>query len=148
MKINISLYLKNLFIYTISFCVGIFLITYILKIPHLVTGNYKIVNQYYLSNFTNNIPLDYLFVILYFLVGYIFIKIFKISNDLVKILIIALTTALLTGGFCYYFTSKELTSNFFSKWFHTVGYTSVLYDVILLVFIYIIYLYLDKVIKN
>lgn len=145
---NLKFYINNFLTYTISFCVGIFIITYLLKIPHIVTGNPKIVNQYYLTNFTTNIPLDYLFVLLYYLVGHIFIQIFKVKKDINKILVIAITTALLTTGFCYYFTSSKQTSTFFSKWFHTVGYSSVIYDVLLLVFIYIIYLYLNKVIQN
>ena len=45
-------------------------------------------------------------------------------------------------------TSRKQTTNFFSKWFHTVGYSSILYDVILLVAIYIIYLYLNKLITS
>ena len=55
-----------------------------------------------------------------------------------------LTTGLLTAFFCYLFVSRPIQKgNFFSKWFHMVGYTSVIYDIILLVFIYIIYLYLE-----
>ena len=145
---NLKFYINNFLTYTISFCVGIFIITYLLKFPHIVTGNPKIVNQYYITNLTTNLPLDYLFVLLYYLVGYIFIKLLKIKKDFNKILVIAITTAILTTGFCFYFTSSKQTSTFFSKWFHTVGYSSVIYDVVLLVFIYLIYLYLNKVIQN
>ena len=148
MNDNMVKYIKNLLMYIISFCVGVFTITYLLKVPHLITGNSDIVNEYYLSNFTKNLPLDFLFVLLYFLFGYIFIRLFNIEKNSTKILIIALCTVILTGGFCYYFTSRKQTTNFFSKWFHTVGYSSILYDVLLLVSIYIIYLYLDKLITS
>jgi len=148
MNDNMVKYIKNLLMYIISFCVGVFTITYLLKVPHLITGNSDIVNEYYLSNFTKNLPLDFLFVLLYFLFGYIFIRFFNIEKNSTKILIIALCTVILTGGFCYYFTSRKQTTNFFSKWFHTVGYSSILYDVLLLVSIYIIYLYLDKLITS
>ena len=139
---------KNLLIYIISFCSGIFIITYLLKVPHLITGNNEIVNQYYLSNFMKNLPLDFLFVLLYFLFAHIFIRLNNIKKNSTKILIIVICTVILTGGFCYYFTTRKQTTNFFSKWFHTVGYSSILYDVILLVAIYIIYLYLDKLITS
>ena len=130
--------------YTIAFCVGIFVITYFLKIPHLVTGQPQIVNEYYQTNYLKNIPLDYLFVLLYLLVAQIPIRIFNLQGKLIQLLMVALTTGLLTAFFCYLFVSRPIQKgNFFSKWFHTVGYTSVIYDIILLVFIYITYLYLE-----
>jgi len=134
----------SLFNYMIASCTGMFIITYFLNIPHLVTGQPQIVNEYYQTNHLKNIPLDFMFVLLYLLLAHILIKIFNIQSKLVKILIVALITTLLTGFFCYLFLSKEvIADNFFSKWFHTVGYKSVIYDAILLVFIYMIYIYLE-----
>tara|TARA_B110001469_G_scaffold127165_1_gene147002 strand:- start:3715 stop:4149 length:435 start_codon:yes stop_codon:yes gene_type:complete len=130
--------------YTIAFCSGLFLITYLLKLPHLITKNPKIVDIYYIKNYAKNVPLDYLFVLGYLLIASLIIKICNAKNKVIKILIVGLTTILLTSIFCYYFISKPITSNFFSKWFHTVKYTSVLYDTILLITIYIIYLYLEE----
>ena len=60
---------KEIIIYFISISVGLFLITYLLEIPHRVTGNREIVNKYYLENFTNNVPLDFFFIIVYFIIG-------------------------------------------------------------------------------
>jgi len=130
--------------YTIAFCSGLFLITYLLKLPNYITGHPKIVDLYYIKNYAKNVPLDYLFVLGYLLVALLIIKICNTKNKVIKIMIVGLTTILLTSMFCYYFLSKPLTSNFFSKWFHTVKYTSVLYDTILLITIYIIYLYLEQ----
>ena len=127
-------------IYILSFSFGLTLITYLLQLPHLITGKPNIVNEYYKVNFIKNVPLDLIFVLVYFLISQFFIKILKINDVHLKILIVAITTALLTFGFCYYFRSKDQTENFFSKWFHTVGYSSIVYDVILLTFIYIVYL--------
>ena len=126
----------------ISFCVGIFIITYLLRIPFMMTDN-RIVNEYYIDNFTKNIPLDFIFVICYFIVAKLIITLLNINEFSIKLLIIALTTAIITGGFCYYFINRKASSNFFSRWFHIVGYKSVIYDVILLSFIYCIYVYLD-----
>ena len=129
--------------YTIAFCVGLFLITYLLKLPHMITGNPNIVNIYYIKNYVQNVPLDYIFVLFYLALASLFIKLFNINNNYIKILIVGLTTILLTTAFCYYFISKPMSKNFFSKWFHTVKYTSVIYDTILLITIYCIYLYLE-----
>lgn len=139
---------KEIIIYFISISVGLFLITYLLEIPHLVTGNREIVNKYYLENFSNNIPLDFFFIIIYFIIGNYIIDYLKITDAKNKLLTIGVTTALITGGFYIYFTNSPVTKNFFSIWFHTVGKTSIVYDVILLVFIYAIILWLKRKINK
>ena len=135
---------SKLISYTIAFCAGLFLITYVLKLPHIITGKPNIVNIYYIKNYVKNVPLDYLFVLCYLLVSYLFIKLCNTNNNYIKTIIVAVTTLILTSLFCYYFVSKKVTKNFFSQWFHTVGYSSVIYDIILLVTIYIIYLFLEQ----
>lgn len=141
---NLSSILKNMLFFTLSFATGLLLITYFLKVPHLVTGNKTIVNEYYNKNFLKNVPLDYIFVLLYLLMSYFVIKLLKLNTIANQVLVVGIVTALLTFGFCFYFTSYPQTSNFFSKWFHTVGYSSIIYDVILLVVIYLIYKYLES----
>ena len=59
----------NLLKYTISFCVGLFIITYLLKIPHLLTGNSKLVNNYYIDKFNINVPIDYILVLIYLIIA-------------------------------------------------------------------------------
>lgn len=135
---------KIILSYTLSFAVSIFLLTYLLNLPTLITQKKDIVNEYYIKNYLTNIPLDYFFVYIYLVISYLVMYILKLKENSSKILIVALVTAVLTGGFCLYFRSYPMNSNFFSKWFHTVGYSSVLYDVILLVFVYIIFLYLQE----
>ena len=144
MKTDINNLIKSVLLYTLSFSTGLLLITYFLQVPHLVTGNRKIVNEYYNKNFLKNVPLDYLFVLIYLLVSYLFIELLKLKTVAEQVLAVGLTTAILTFGFCYYFTSNPQTPNFFSKWFHTVGYSSIIYDVILLVVIFLIYKYLQE----
>ena len=60
-----------------------------------------------------------------------------------QIVVVALTTATLTSLFCFYFRSYPQSQNFFSKWFHQVGYSSVVYDVILLKIVYIVYMFMQ-----
>ena len=133
---------KELLFLIIAFCVGIFFLTYLLNLPGLVTGKQKIVDEYYKTNFITNVPLDLFFILLYFLVAYLVMILLKVKSDGGKLLTVAVVTALLTGFFCYYFTSKKMTTSFFSRWFNTVGYSSIIYDVILLVFIYAVYLFM------
>lgn len=133
--------------YTISFCVGLFIITYLLKIPHLLTGNSKLVNNYYIDKFNTNVPIDYILVLIYLIIANVFIHILKIKKNIYKILIVLLITILISSAFYYYFISFPKTNNFFSIWFNTVGYSAVIYDAILLLVIYVIYLYMDNIIK-
>ena len=101
-----------------------------------------------MENFSNNIPLDFFFIIIYFIIGNYIIDYLKITDAKNKLLTIGVTTALITGGFYIYFTNSPVTKNFFSIWFHTVGKTSIVYDVILLVFIYAIILWLKRKINK
>ena len=141
--------IKYILSYTIAFSVGIFIITYLLHLPHIITNKHNIVNEYYRKNYTINIPLDYLFVLIYFIISEFFIYIFNIKSNINKTITVGVVTAILTGLFCLFFTSNKLDkNNFFSKWFHTVGYLSIIYDVILLVFIYSIYMYLNDYVKQ
>jgi len=137
-------YISKIINYTISFCVGIFIITYLFRVPYYLTGKNKIVNEYYIDNFAKNIPMDYIFVLIYLGIACLFIKHFKIKDTLQKIIVVGLTTMLITGGFMLYFTSKKMTNSFFSRWFHTVGWMSLIYDSLLLCFIYYIYNYMEN----
>ena len=139
---------KELFLLIISFCVGIFLLTYLINLPGIVTGKQEIVNEYYRKNFITNVPMDLFFILCYFLVAYLVMLFFKIKKNWAKLITVGIVTAFLTSIFCYYFINKPQTTSFFSRWFNTVGYSSVVYDVILLVFIYGIYLYLKKYVTN
>lgn len=145
---DFNYYLTKLLSFTISFCTGLVLVTYLLGVPQIVTGNEKIVEEYYEKNYLSNVPLDYLFVSAYLLVSYLFIYLLKLEGKSEQIVTVGITTAVLTSFFCLYFKSKSRTSSFFAKWFNTVGYTSALYDVILLVVIFIIYLMLEKKTNN
>ena len=141
-------YVKELLLMIIAFSVGLFFLTYILNLPGVLTGKQKIVDEYYRKNFLTNVPLDLFFILMYFLVAYGVMRLLNVKRDNGQLLTVAVVTALLTGFFCYYFTSKPLTGSFFSRWFNTVGYSSILYDVILLVFIYAVYLYLKDYISK
>ena len=75
-------------------------------------------------------------------------KKFNIKKFSEKLLTVAITTAVLTGGFCYYFINKPKTNLFFSRWFHSVKYSSVVYDVLLLGFNYYLFEFLLKFPKD
>ena len=131
-------YLSSFLSFVLAFSTTLFIITYLLKLPHLITGQSTLIDEYYLKHFSTSVPIDFLLVFIYFQIGMFVI------HQLAKIGMLALTTFVLTGGFCLYYQSKPMTSSFFSRWFHKAGYYSVIYDILLLVSTFLIYDYMQK----
>ena len=147
-KITFKKIYEELIILIISTSCGLLFLTYLINLPKLVTGEDKIVKEYYIERFPGSVIYDFLFILIYFIIAGIFMRILKAKNNIYKLIIVGLTTIMLTGYACYYFTSRKMTSSFFSRWFHTVKYSSVIYDVILLVFIYFLFLYYKNKLKQ
>tara|TARA_B100000676_G_scaffold278922_1_gene301777 strand:+ start:552 stop:1010 length:459 start_codon:yes stop_codon:yes gene_type:complete len=146
-NLTLETFVKEILSLIISFSVGIFIITYLFNLPSKITGDYDIVYEYYIKNFIKSIPADLFFVFVYFVIAGIFMKFFNLKSDIDKLMTVALTTIILTGLACYYFKSNKLTDSFFSRWFHSVGYSSIIYDVLLLVFIYACFLFIKRKIQ-
>lgn len=139
--------------YTISFIVILIIFVYLIELPLNITNNKKLVNYYYYENWYKYIPLDWLLVLIYILIGlYVsnkFIDYMNIKSEcnkiIIKSLFIILITILISGLFLLYITYYPIKNLFMSEWFNTVGYKGVIYDVILILLIYLFY---EKLIKN
>ena len=134
------------FTYAYSFTM-VFLV-YILKLPTLVTGNTKLVEEYYAKNFNYTFILDFFLFLIYLSISLFFISYLNIKTFLNKILTVASVTTIISGLFFIYFMNTKKTNSFFSRWFHTVTYKAVIYDILLLTFTYIIYTYLYNISKS
>lgn len=132
--------------FLLSFSVVLFFVTFVMKIPHQITNQPSLVNDYYIKHFKTSVPLDFLLVFLYLQAADYIIHVTNAKTIAKQSFIVAGVTALLTTGFCYYFRAMPLSSTFFSKWFHSAGYLSVLYDIILLVTTYIVMKYLQNIV--
>ena len=131
-----------------SFTVVLVVLTFVLRVPHIITQQPAIVDEYYLKGFTQNVPLDYFFVFVYFLIALFFIETFRVTSENMKIVIMAVSTVLITSAFCFYFQSYPVSKAFFSRWFHAAGYSASVYDMLLLVFTDHLYCFLhNKVAK-
>jgi len=143
MQITLS-YIIN---YIIAFSVGIYLIVYLLKIPYLLGNDPKLINEYYMHKHHTFVPIDAILVAKYLLFSFIFIKLLNTNLFTYKLLIIIATTILTTSIFCFYFTNKKLDkNNIYSRWFHSVGYYSAIYDAILLSIIYIVFNHMNQLV--
>ena len=131
------------FIYAYAFS-NVFLV-YFLKLPLLISNQKEIVKEYYAQNFNSTFFLDFFLILIYLLVACFFTNLFNIKTIPMKFIVVVLSTILLTGSFMLYFTSREITNKFWSRWFHLSGYRSVLYDSILVSFVYLIYEYIYNI---
>lgn len=135
-----------IFFYAYSFSM-VFLV-YLLQLPLLITNEKNIVNIYYVKNFTKTFFMDFFFIIIYLLIALQIASYFNITSIPYKLLVIVLTTIFLTGSFLFLFTSFKKNNSLFSQWFHNATYKTVIYDVVLLSFIYLIYEYIHKLLQS
>jgi len=137
--------IKELIQFFMAFSVVLFIVTFVLRIPQNLTSSSSLVNEYYFKNFTLSVPLDFILVYAYLQAAFYVLSIYKTRSLLSEIVIVALVTMVLTGSFCLYFLSQPKTSSFFSRWFHSAKYKTVIYDVILLVLTFITMRYLQQI---
>ena len=118
---------------------SLFFFVYALRIPHRLTASPTLVDEYYKN--VGNIILDMFFIACYLAISLLVINLTKLPRGMATTTVtIAVTTGLLTAGFTAFFRSQPLNiQNFFSRWFHQAGYTAVVYDVLLLVCVYLIF---------
>ena len=131
--------LKDLLALVMACMVTLFVLVFVLRLPQYITQKPSIVNEYYFKGFLSNVPLDLFFIFVYLQTALLVAKLLQVKSETSIILIVAIVTFFITSGFCLYFQSYPMTKSFFSRWFHQVGYSSAIYDVILLVVTYMSY---------
>ena len=144
----IDFLLKNFNIYLVSFFSSFFLIVFLLNLPILITGETKLIDEYYFKNFNINIFLDSVFVLFYLLLGLFIIDLIKTKNIFTQSLIIFISSFIITTLFYIFFTSQKKNNMFFSRWFHTVGLKASLYDGVYLVIVFLIFNYMRSLLKH
>lgn len=130
---------KYLIAYILSFIITTLTIIYLLKLPQFITQNNELVYEYYYGkNRILNISLDFIFILLYLIIAFSLCYFFDIKNNAGQLIVVIITTFVLTLSAMIYFTSYPMSPSFFSKWFHIIGYKSILYDIILIALVFII----------
>ena len=131
--------------YILSFVISTIIIVYIFNFPLLISNQPELVNEYYYQNAWYMIPFDFVIISLYFLSAYGISKLFKLKDDSDKILALILSVILISGTFYLIFINSPMTNSFFSRWFHKAGYSTVLYDIIFLTFMYSLFLKFNEI---
>jgi Na+/glutamate symporter len=131
--------IPNLYAYLLSFAFTTVLIVYTLNVPTIVTGEKELVKTYYLTNYKSNLILDVFLIAIYLSIAEVGIRYWKLSDIWKKLVMVVLVTCCISSAFYMYFISTPKTSHFFSRWFHTVGFNAVIYDMILVTATYFTY---------
>lgn len=140
---------SKLLSYTMVYFAVYMLIVYLLRVPYYISNSESLANEYYVTNFLTNIPLDYVLVLIYLEIALFVSRQLGLRQYFTKtLMVVVLTTALLTGSFLLYFTQSRQTQSFFSRWFHTVTWRSVVYDMIILGSVYYGYEFMCKATRS
>lgn len=122
---------KQAIAYLIGLAVTTIVFVYILDIPNRLTGEGKLVKEYYYDNAMQSFILDIFIVGAYLgVANWVFSKL-PFKGLAAQTLTVAGTSALISSAFMFYFLKQPKNASFFAKWFHAVGFTAVVYDAIL-----------------
>ena len=132
----VLLFLSNAF-------VTIFLV-HLVKFPHWLTESPKIIDEYYVKDIFVNTFLDFFYIFVYLQISFYFIDKFNVTSNVSKMSVIAFVTSTLTAFIVYYFRNTKKTQNFFSRFYHQVGYSACIYDIVIVCSVYYIYQHLKN----
>ena len=134
--------IEYIYSYLFAYATITTVLVYGINLPTLVTGETSLVKTYYNDNYKTNLLLDIVLVFIYLSIACLVMKQFSMTNLFSKLVIVVLVTILISGGFYMYFISQPQSKSFFSKWFHTVKYKAVIYDILLVGSIFLVSEYL------
>jgi len=141
-------YPKLFISYVFSFCLCSLLLIYALRLPCYISQNKELVEEYYYKNAFTFLSLDFVLIAIYFLIAAFFIWICHVESNALQLIIVALVTLIISGSFCLYFVYTPQSRNFFSRWFHTVSWKAVLYDIFFLMIVFTVMMQFYQSLEN
>jgi len=135
--------IKDILVLLLSYGLAIFMVVYLLDFPSWITSSPKLIKEYYYDNFTKNIVMDFIYIAIYLGIAFYVIDYYKIKSNVSKFLTVVAVTGLLTAFFAYLFRNVFTDVSFFSRYFKQVGYSACVYDIVLIIFIYYLYVFLQ-----
>ncbi len=125
--------------YLLSLTIVTAVIIYILDLPGYITGGHKLIKEYYYDNAIKSFILDIGLIAAYILAGELVAHLINVTSNSGKTLVVMGTSVAISTAFMLMFLSKPKSKSFFSRWFHTVGFSAVVYDMILVASVYLVY---------
>lgn len=125
-------------------------LVYLINLPEFITNAPDLIYEYYYKNPIKTFILDIFLVAIYIAISMLITKFFNIdiNNNVKQLLVVASTTTLISGLFMIYFTSIKKSNSFFYRWFNTVSYKAIIYDVIIVCSVFTTMMILSDKIKN
>ena len=143
-----NVYVKSVLVFLLSYLLVMGVLVYLINLPALITGKEELVHEYYFVKPWKSLLMDLFFILMYLSFTYLIWRLFNINTVLVQGLVFVVCTALLTTFFWAYYTQSKMDpTSFFSRWFHGVGISAVLYDTILLGTLFVMYHLGIKIVK-
>jgi len=134
----------NLKIFIIAYLIILIIGVYILKLPDLITKEYKLVEEFYYSKSIKYFLIDFIACLIYIFIIFKVIELFKINNLILKIIICCSVTVTISSIFHYIFKKINNQDMFFVRWFNSAGHKATLYDIIIVLAMFLLYTLLDK----
>ena len=144
-----SVWINRWFSYFLSLSLVTVILVYTLDLPTLISGAPDLVGEYYYDNPVKSFVLDIFLIAAYISMGMILSNMLNISHDNQsgQISSLALATGIISSMFMGIFLMQN-NSSFFSRWFRTVGFGAVIYDIIIVCSVYVVMIQLNKTIIN
>lgn len=134
-----SAYITSLAIITIIY-------VYILNLPGFITQSNGLVKEYYYDNAVSSFVLDIFLIAAYISLAMYISRALKIkgNDNTGQLIVLFLTTIMVSGSFMLYFNMGNSLGTFFSRWFKSVGYKAIVYDVFLICSVYMLMMIVYK----
>jgi hypothetical protein len=130
--------IKYITSYTLAFVIIQIILNYVLKIPHKITGESELINEYYIDNIKSSLLLDYFLILFYIFLAYTIIYFTNTDNNTIKLYIITITSFTTSLIAITYILSQPKNDSFFSRLFYASGYRLSINDVIIVVTTYLL----------
>jgi len=132
-------FLKKSIAYIISFISCIFVLDYLLDLPKYIIENDKVVDVYTHKFFMKSFLSEMFIIAIYIGLSEIIIKLAKVKENYLKLLIVVFTTTIISALFVASHKYFLNTTAFFNRLFKASGWTYVLYEIIMVGTIYHVY---------
>lgn len=145
---NVWLHRTFAYLLSLSLITGVFI--YLLDIPTFISQAPNLVREYYYKNAISSFILD-VFLIAFYISAAMYVgKWLNIAkkDNAQQLLTVIITTLMVSSIFMIYFLNFGEPKMFFTKWFSSVGYKAVLYDVILVSSVYVLMIIIYNNIYN
>ena len=103
---------KHLLILVLSYGLAMYMVVYLLDFPSWILSSPKIIKNYYYTNFTKNVIMDYIYILGYLGIAFFIMDRFNITSNASKFLTVIAVTGTLTTTFAYLFRKYVLQKIF------------------------------------